>query len=142
MHIEVLGPGDDDKVRSAGPLFDGEARPEATRRFLEAPGHHLLVAYDGEAPVGFVSGVELTHPDKGTEMFLYELAVAEPFQRRGIGKALVAVLAAVAREAGCYGMFVLTSPSNVAALATYQGAGAEPEGEHAMLGWDFTAGRP
>ena len=27
-----------------------------------------------ERPVGFVSGVEETHPDKGTEMFLYELA--------------------------------------------------------------------
>ena len=103
--IERLGPGDDGKVVSAGPLFDGEA-------------------------------------DKGTEMFLYELAVAEPFQRRGIGKALVVALAEIARAAGCYGMFVLTSPTNAAALATYQGAGAEPEGEHAMLGWDFTAGRP
>jgi ribosomal protein S18 acetylase RimI-like enzyme len=140
--IERLGPGDDDKVVSAGPLFDGEAGPDATRRFLASPGHHLLLAYDGQEPVGFVSGVELTHPDKGTEMFLYELAVAEPFQRRGIGKALVGALAELARAAGCYGMFVLTSPTNAAALATYLGAGAEPEGEHAMLGWDFTAGRP
>ena len=39
--------------------------------------------------MGFVSGVEVTHPDKGTEMFLYELAVDEPFRRRGIGRALV-----------------------------------------------------
>jgi hypothetical protein len=35
------------------------------------------VAYDGERPVGMVTGVETTHPDKGTEMFLYELAVDE-----------------------------------------------------------------
>ncbi len=33
-----------------------------------------------------VSGVELTHPDKGTEMFLYELGVAERFRGRGIGR--------------------------------------------------------
>ena len=35
-------------------------------------------------------------------------------------------------------MFVLTGPSNTAALATYESAGAGREGEHTMLGWDFT----
>jgi len=138
MRIERIGPRDGAKVIRAGPLFDGPARPEATSRFLAEPGHHLLIAYEGDEPAGFISGVEVTHPDKGTEMFLYELAVADAFQRRGIGKALVGALAEIARAIGCYGMFVLTSPSNTAALATYEGAGAEREGEHTMLGWDFT----
>lgn len=62
--------------------------------------------------------MELTHPDKGTEMFLYELAVAEGQQRRGIGKALVAALARLARQANCYGMWVLTDDDNRAAVAT------------------------
>jgi hypothetical protein len=75
--IRRLGPGDDALVVAAGHLFDGPARPDATARFLAEPGHHLLVAYDGERPVGMVTGVETTHPDKGTEMFLYELAVDE-----------------------------------------------------------------
>ena len=75
--IRRLGPGDDALVVAAEHLFDGPARPEATARFLAEPGHHLLVAYDGELPVGMVTGVETTHPDKGTEMFLYELAVDE-----------------------------------------------------------------
>ena len=66
-----------------------------------------------------MSGVETTHPDKGTEMFLYELAVASEHRRRGIGPALVEALAALARERGCYGMWVGTEPGNAAALATY-----------------------
>ena len=137
MRIEQLGPGDDAKVLTASELFDGLARDDATRRFLNEPGHHLLVAYVGDAAAGFVSGVELTHPDKGTEMFLYELAVAEPFQRRGIGKALVAELAAIARRAGCYDMWVLTENDNTAALATYRSTGAVRDPDPVLLVWDF-----
>jgi ribosomal protein S18 acetylase RimI-like enzyme len=44
-----------------------------------------------------VTGVEMTHPDKGTEMFLYELGVADEHQGRGIGRALVSALADLAR---------------------------------------------
>jgi hypothetical protein len=62
---------------AAEDLFDGPARPDATTKFLTTDGHHLLVAYVEGKPVGMVTGVETTHPDKGTEMFLYELAVAE-----------------------------------------------------------------
>ena len=77
MNVRALGPGDDEAVAAAQDLFDGPSDPAATARFLAEPGHHLLVAYDAdERPVGFVSGVEMTHPDKGTEMFLYELAHA------------------------------------------------------------------
>jgi ribosomal protein S18 acetylase RimI-like enzyme len=140
MRIERLGPGDDAKVARAGALFDGPALAEATRRFLAQPGHHLLVAYVGDAPAGFVTGVELTHPDKGTEMFLYELGVAEEHRRRGIGKALVGELARLAREAGCYGMWVLTEDDNQAALATYQAAGGTRESESVMVTWEFPRG--
>ena len=72
--------------------------------------------------VGFVSGVETTHPDKGTEMFLYELGVDESARRQGVGRALVEALAAFAEERGCYGMWVLTEDDNVAARKTYERA--------------------
>ena len=54
---------------AASHLFDGPAEP-ATARFLADERRHLFVAYEGGRPVGFVSGVEMTHPDKGTEMLL------------------------------------------------------------------------
>src|SRR5271154_4692638 len=137
MEIRVLRPGDDGLVAAASHLFDGPARPDATARFLAEAGHHLLIAFEDGHAVGFVSGVEVTHPDKGTEMFLYELAVDEPFRRRGIARALLQRLAEVAREAGCYGMWVVTDHDNEAARATYEGSGAVPEPEQVVEVWTF-----
>ncbi|MFE5815706.1 GNAT family N-acetyltransferase [Streptomyces sp. NPDC056479] len=125
------------EVAAAEHLFDHPVRTEWAERFLGSGGHHLLVAYmDGE-PVGFVSGVETVHPDKGAEMFLYELGVAEPYRRRGIGRALVRRLDALGRELGCYGMWVLVDTGNDVALATYRSAGGKDDGSCSVVTWDF-----
>ena len=137
MELRWLGPGDLDDVVAASHLFDGPVVPEEARRFLDQPTSHLCVAYEDGRAAGFVSGVELTHPDKGTELFLYELGVDEPFRRRGLGTALVRTLAERGRERGCYGMWVLTDRSNEAALATYRRAGGDEDGGQVMLGWDL-----
>jgi ribosomal protein S18 acetylase RimI-like enzyme len=140
VNIVALGPGDEARVRQASHLFDGPARDDAASRFLNDPNHHLLVADEDGVPAGFVSGVEITHPDKGTEMFLYELAVDERFRGRGIGRALVTALAELACDKGCYGMFVLTDHDNRAALATYHAAGAVREADElVMLNWPALA---
>jgi len=106
IEVRRLGPGDDALVMAAGELFDGPPRPAATARFLAAEGHHLWLAYDGEGPVGMVSGIEMTHPDKGTEMCLYELEVHERARRRGVAGGLVGALLTYARHRGCYGAWV------------------------------------
>lgn len=130
-----MTPADIDEVVAASNLFDAPARHEWVRTMLEQAGHHLAIAYDDATPAGFVSGVEMTHPDKGTEMFLYELGVDDAFQRRGIGRALTEALAARGRARGCGGMWVLTERENEAAVATYRAAGADEESDHVMLGW-------
>jgi [ribosomal protein S18]-alanine N-acetyltransferase len=135
--VERLMPGDDRLVFEASALFDSPPRPESVARFLADPGHHVLLAYAAGVPVGFVSGVELTHPDKGTEMFLYELAVAAGHRRRGIGGRLVHALGRLARERRCYGMWVLAEADNVGASATYARAGGELESRPAMFSWSF-----
>ncbi len=135
--IRAIQAGDGAAIVAAGDLFDSLPARAVSERFLTTPGHHLLIAYEDDQPAGFVSGVELSHPDKGTEMFLYELAVAEPFQRRGIGKALVKALLEIARQGACYDMWVLTDADNEAALATYRTTGTSPESSHVMLTWDL-----
>ena len=137
MRIARLAPGDEQTVLAAPGLFDAPPTHEWTMRFLTRDGHHLLAALEDDGAVGFISGVETTHPDKGTEMFLYELAVAPEHRNRGVGRALVGALAAIARERGCYGMWVGTESDNAAALATYRAAGAEPPEPCVTLTWTF-----
>jgi len=139
MDIRPVGPGQVGHVLAASSLFDGAATRAWTALFLERGGHHLLLAWLDDVPVGFVSGVETTHPDKGTEMFLYELAVDEGHRRKGIGRALVEAIAAVAVERGCYGMWVGTEPDNQAAIATYRSAGAPEPEPFVTLTWDLGA---
>jgi len=130
-----MSPADVDAVEAAGALFDDPAEREWARWFLDRPGHHLCIASENGHPAGFVSGVEMIHPDKGAEMFLYELGVLESFRRKGIGRALVAALGARARQLGCYGMWTLTESENQAAVATYRSAGAVDRDEEIMLTW-------
>ncbi|MFG2879220.1 GNAT family N-acetyltransferase [Streptomyces sp. NPDC048337] len=123
------------EIAAAESLFDGPVREEWSARFLGAPGHLMLIAYVDGVPAGMVTGVEMSHPDKGTEMCLYELSVDEGYRRRGIGRALTLALADEAKARGCYGMWLGVDADNEAALATYASAGARNEGLFAMRGW-------
>jgi ribosomal protein S18 acetylase RimI-like enzyme len=141
MRIVRLAPGDEQIVLAGAGLFDAPPTEAWAARFLASDGHHLLVAFgEGETPVGFISGVETTHPDKGTEMFLYELFVTPEHRNRGIGRSLVDALAELARARGCYGMWVGTEPDNAAALTAYLAAGAEPPEPFVSLSWTFPPG--
>ena len=135
--VRIERAADTAAVAAAEPLFDGPVRPEAVRRFVDDPTHHLLVALEGERAVGFVSGVEMTHHDKGTEMFLYELEVHSDHRNRGVGRALVRTLADLARERGCYGMWVLTDNDNTAAVRAYTAAGGTQEPLTRLIAWTF-----
>jgi ribosomal protein S18 acetylase RimI-like enzyme len=121
--IVHAGPDDADLVMRAADLFDDPPVSQHTATFLAAPGHHLLVAIDGDEPVGFVSGVETSHPDKGTEMFVYELGTHENHRRRGIATALLEELRRIAADRGCTGLWVATEPDNAPAIAAYLRAG-------------------
>ncbi len=136
--IRRMRAGDDAEVIGAPELFDEPPRADATALFLARDGHHLLMAFDDRRAVGFVTGIETTHPDKGTEMFLYELAVADDARNRGVGRSLVTALAEVARERGCYGMWVLTDDDNPAAVRAYEAAGGRQEPLTRLIAWDLT----
>lgn len=135
IELRRLAPGDEALVSRAASLFDGPPLPTALSDFFAKPDHHLILALSDGTPVGFVSGVELTHPDKGTEMYLNEVAVDAGQRRRGIGTTLVNALEELARERGCHAMWVLTDVDNEAAIRTFQGAGADESSGHLMLTW-------
>lgn len=115
------------EILRAAHLFDEPPSAEGAATFLATPGHHLLVAEVAGHPVGFVSGVEMRHPDKELEVFVSELGVDEPFRRWGVASALLAGLTDHAARIGAAGLWTVTEPDNTAALATYARAGAERE---------------
>jgi ribosomal protein S18 acetylase RimI-like enzyme len=137
MDIRWMTSADAAAVRAATHLFDDAVLLEFVSKFLNQHNHHLAIAYVEDTSAGFVSGVEITHPDKDTEMFLYELGVDDSFRGQGVGKALVAALRDRAKDRGCRGMWVLTDADNEAALATYRSAGAGEPDAQVLLEWTF-----
>jgi ribosomal protein S18 acetylase RimI-like enzyme len=135
--MEIRTPGSAREIEAAASVFDDPLDARAVTRFLSSETHHMLIAYEDERPVGFVTGVEMTHPDKGTEIFVYELGVLEHAQNRGIGRALVRALGGIAIARGCYGMWVLTGAGNDAALRTYERAGGKRSEGQVMFDWTF-----
>ena len=75
-----------------------------------------------------------------TLLLKYELGVIPSARREGVATALVRALEALARERGCYGMWVGVDRDNDPALATYRRAGArQEETPFVTFAWDFTA---
>jgi ribosomal protein S18 acetylase RimI-like enzyme len=131
--IRLLAPGDEEVV-SALATYDGAGDPEA---LLADPRTLVLVAFEGEHPVGFVLAHELPrrHGERA-KLFVYEVDVAESHRRRGIASALLARLAELARERGIRTGFVLTEPGNGPANALYRSAGGATEA--VTVEWTFS----
>ena len=132
--IRLLAPGDEGVVRELA-THHGPGDPEG---LLADPRALMLVAFDGERPVGFVLAHELQrrHGDR-SKLFVYEVDVAESHQQRGIGAALLARLAELARERGIRIGFVLTDEDNVPANALYRSAGGTSDRD---VMWTFKYG--
>jgi ribosomal protein S18 acetylase RimI-like enzyme len=134
--VEAMRPGTESRVLEAAHLFDHQVLESAVRAFLADDRHHLLIAYVEGRPAGFVSAVELLHPDKlKPETFLYELGVDPEFRRMGVATELVSELIRLCRDRGSGEMFVLTDEDNDAALATYRKAGGRREPDQVMFHW-------
>lgn len=132
ISVRLLESGDEPVVRELA-AYDGPGDPEA---LLADPRTFLLVAFDGERPVGLVLAYELPrrHGDRA-RLFVYEVDVAESHQRRGIASALLRRLADLARERGIRAGFGLTDPGNGPANALYRSAGGATES--VTVQWEF-----
>lgn len=125
--------GDEDEVARFEEAFDNRVVAEETRRFLEDARHHLLLGYVDDHPAGFLSAVEVFHPDKRSELFLNEVGVMEGARRRGVARALVDELKRIGRERGCASVWVLTDEDNAAAMRLYRSTGGVWNGEPVVM---------
>jgi ribosomal protein S18 acetylase RimI-like enzyme len=113
-----------DMLFDEGMIWD----PEQGQRFLAHPDTLLLVArWEGTA-CGFLSAYRLPRFDsRRAEVLLYEIGVGEPFQRRGVGRALVEEAKRWAAAVGADELWVLTEENNAPARALYTATGGDEE---------------
>lgn len=115
-------------IRRHRVLFDDRPRSLPMRRYLADPRNLFLLATVEETAAGFLRGTALQQLRTGRpQFFLYEIGVAPPFRRRGIGRALLLELLRYCRAHGYDEVFVLTDPSNRAAVRLYRSTGAVTE---------------
>jgi len=136
ISIRRLGEGDAAVAEVAVRTFKGPSHSESLDAFLANPANFLLVAVaeNGREPVGYLLAYRLQRPDRrAAQMFVYEIAVAEGFRRRGLASALLGEIRRLARAEGMFEAFVLTSRGNEAARSLYARTGAVVEDDAALL---------
>lgn len=94
--------------------------------FLRDPTTVALVIVDDSEVVGWVWGMRQRHVSGYTQLQLYEIEVAEPWRRKGVGRRLMTALLDLARREGHAKMWLFTSADNVPAKALYEAMGGGP----------------
>jgi aminoglycoside 3-N-acetyltransferase I len=144
IRVERIKTGDERRVLEAAYLFDRAPEPASTRAYLADDRNYLLLAYVGDdgPAAGFVRGTALGRPDgPERQLFLYEIAVAPEYQRRGVGTALIQELERICRDEGMAEMFVFTNCSNTAAMRLYASTGGHTEADdEQMFVWTYLPG--
>ena len=90
-----------------------------------------LAAMAGEEVVGgLVAYVLRKFEQARSEVYIYDLAVAEPWRRQGIATALIEALKPVAADRGAYVIFVQADYVDPPAIALYERLGTREEVLH------------
>lgn len=100
-------------------------------KLLDRDSFIALVALDGDAIVGGITAYDLPKPEQErSEIYLYDLAVAESHRRRGIARALIAALQAIAADRGAWVVFVQADHGDDPAIALYTTLGSREDVLH------------
>ena len=90
-----------------------------------------VATFDGGEVVGGLTGYVLHKCEQErSELYIYDLAVAEPFRRQGIATELIKTIQATARQRGIYIIFVQADYGDDAAVALYSKLGSREDVMH------------
>ena len=93
---------------------------------LGKPDFIVLVALDGDAVVGGLAAYELEKFERDRrEIYIYDLAVAEPYRRKSIATTLINQLKDIAKQRNAYIIFVQAGQEDTAAIHLYESFGAK-----------------
>ena len=117
--------GEPDTYRGAVPSDD------YLRALLDGPTFVALAALAGEEVVGGLAAYVLDKFERErSEVYVYDLAVAEAHRRRGIARRLLEALKPIARARGARVIFVQADRGDAAAIALYQSLGTREDVHH------------
>ena len=120
-------------LTAAGDVFDNPVDESFAREFLADPRHHIVVALDNDVIIGFASAVHYIHPDKPPELWINEVGVADSYQGKGIGKAILNEMLNLGESLGCVNAWALTDKNNVAANGLYKSVGGRISEEETVM---------
>jgi len=95
---------------------------------LNKPSFHAYVILIENEVVGGLTAYELINSSfEGIEMFIYDIAIKPAFQRKGLGKQLIASLKEYCRENNIGTIFVEAHESDKHAIDFYHSTGGKAE---------------
>ena len=140
--VRRLGPGDGESMQRLNDLFGrefddpdsyGSAPPgdDYVRRVLGRESVVALVAEDGEEMVGGLVAYVLDKLEQErSEIYIYDLAVAEARRRQGVATALIGALQRLAAEIGAWVIYVQADYGDEPAVALYTRLGIREDVMH------------
>jgi aminoglycoside 3-N-acetyltransferase I len=140
--VRRLGPADVQLLRKLNVLFgtafadretyEREPPQDAYLEGLLAKEHVMaVVALTGENVLGGLVAYELDKFERArSELYIYDLAVAEEYRRQGIATALIGHLCGIAARRGAWVVYVQADFADAPAIALYEKLGAREEVLH------------
>jgi len=111
---------------------------EYIAKMLARNDFHVIIALENNQLIGGLTAYEMTmFKCETTEMFLYEIEVAETRRQKGVGKALIEFLKQICHEKNIVEMFVGTEKDNSAARALYAATGGMADEDSVWFNYLF-----
>ena len=105
--------------------------PSYVEKLLAREDVHALVATEGDTVVGALFAYELTKFEQArSEIYIYDLAVAEEKRRQGVATALISHLQRIAAERGVWVIYVQADYGDDPAIALYTKLGVREDVMH------------
>jgi aminoglycoside 3-N-acetyltransferase I len=125
--LEVFGEAFDDPK-----TYRGAVPSEAYLRGLLAKPHVIALAAVSEGRVvgGLVAYVLDKFEQERSEVYIYDLAVADAHRRQGMATALIRLLQRLAKERGAYVIYVQADLVDEPAIRLYQSLGTREDVLH------------
>jgi aminoglycoside 3-N-acetyltransferase I len=140
--VQRLGPGDVALAHKMNALYadvfeDPEsyafAPPNDTYLgdLLSQAGNIALIALDDQSVIGALSAYTLQKFEQTrSEIYIYDLAVAENWRRRGVATALIGAVQDIARDTGAWVVYVQADYGDDPAIALYTKLGTREDVMH------------